>query len=63
QLEEQAVVQAMRAAMSPPQNIEDHTLLTDAELLHRVHSTDDQIASVELARRRALQSISQNGTD
>ncbi len=59
QLEEQAGVQAMRVAMSPPLIVEDHTQLTDAQLLHLVHSADDQIASIELARRRALRSIGQ----
>ncbi|NOD97167.1 hypothetical protein GS610_08090 [Ruegeria sp. HKCCD6228] len=62
QLEEQAGVQAMRAAMSPHPIIEDHTQLTDVQLLQRVHSADDQTAAVELARRRALQLIRENGS-
>ncbi|NOD76742.1 hypothetical protein [Ruegeria sp. HKCCD4332] len=63
QLEEQADVQAMRAAMSPPQIVEDHTRLSDAQLLYRVHSADDQIAAVELARRRVLRQIGQMGVN
>ncbi|MFA3918492.1 hypothetical protein [Ruegeria hyattellae] len=63
QLEEQAGLQAMRAATLPRPTIDDHAQLTGVELLHRVHVHDDQIAAVELARRRALRKLRNISTD